>query len=115
MKRRLCVIAELGSIVGIAGIALAQGPEQLLGALVLTGVFLGCLPTMVYALGQYHAGPRDAAGWIGVQNAIGSLSGIIGPIVTGMIVDATGSFSGAFAFAGLVCAVGAAVFAVALP
>ena len=115
VRRWLCVIAELGSIVGIAGIALAHGPAQLLGALMLTGVFLGCLPTMVYALGQYHAGPRDAAGWIGVQNAIGSVSGIIGPVVTGMIVDATGSFTGAFAFAGLVCAVGAAVFALALP
>jgi len=115
VKRWLCVVAELGSVVGIAAIALAGGPGQLLAALIVTGVFLGCLPTMVYALGQIHAGPRDAAGWIGVQNAIGSLSGIIGPVVTGVIVDATGSFSGAFAFAGLVSAVGAAVFAFAMP
>jgi cyanate permease len=70
---------------------------------------------MVYALGQIHAGPRDAAGWIGVQNAIGSVSGIIGPVVTGMIVDATGSFSGAFAFAGLVSLLGAVAFATAVP
>jgi MFS family permease len=114
VKRRLCVIAELGSVAGIAAIALASGPTQLLVALIGTGVFLGCLPTMVYALGQIHAGPRDAAGWIGVQNAIGSVSGIVGPVVTGVIVDATGSFAGAFAFAGLVSAVGAAVFAFAL-
>ncbi len=115
VKRRLCVVAELGSVAGIAAIALAHGPAQLFGALIATGLFLGCLPTMVYALGQIHAGPRDAAGWIGVQNAIGSLSGIIGPVVTGIIVDATGSFSGAFAFAGLVSAVGAVVFATAVP
>jgi len=115
VKRWLCVVAELGSVLGIAGIALAHGPAQLLFALMATGLFLGCLPTMVYALGQFHAGPRDAAGWIGVQNAIGSLSGIIGPIVTGVIVDATGSFTGAFAFAGLVCVAGAAVFAFAFP
>ena len=115
VQRWLCVVAELGSVMGIAGIALAHGPGQLLAALMLTGLFLGCLPTMVYALGQFHAGPRDAAGWIGVQNAIGSLSGIIGPIVTGVIVDATGSFSWAFAFAGLVSAAGAVVFATALP
>jgi len=115
VKRWLCVVAELGSVLGIAGIALAHGPAQLLFALMVTGLFLGCLPTMVYALGQFHAGPRDAAGWIGVQNAIGSLSGIIGPIVTGVIVDATGSFGWAFAFAGLVSAVGAVVFATALP
>ncbi len=114
VKRWLCVVAELGSVVGITSIALA-GPGQLLGALILTGLFLGCLPTMVYALGQVHAGPRDAAGWIGVQNAIGSLSGIIGPVVTGLIVDATGSFAGAFGFAAAVSAVGALVFAVALP
>jgi MFS family permease len=115
VKRWLCVVAELGSVIGIAAIALAHGPAQLLAALIVTGLFLGCLPTMVYALGQIHAGARDAAGWIGVQNAIGSLSGIIGPVVTGVIVDMTGSFTGAFAFAGLVSAVGAVVFATALP
>jgi MFS family permease len=115
VKRWLCVVAELGSVAGIAAIALAHGPAQLLAALIVTGLFLGCLPTMVYALGQIHAGARDAAGWIGVQNAIGSLSGIIGPVVTGVIVDMTGSFTGAFAFAGLVSAVGAVVFATALP
>jgi len=115
VKRWLSVVAELGSIAGIAGIALAPGPGALLAALIVTGVFLGCLPTMVFALGQIHAGARDAAGWIGVQSGIGSLSGVIGPIVTGMIVDMTGSFSGAFAFAGLVCAAGAAVFAFVVP
>ncbi|KUR76051.1 MFS transporter [Novosphingobium sp. FSW06-99] len=115
VKRWLCVVAELGSVAGIAAIALAHGPALLFVALIVTGVFLGCLPTMVYALGQFHAGARDAAGWIGVQNAIGSVSGIIGPIVTGLIVDATGSFSGAFAFAAVVSAAGAAVFAFAVP
>jgi MFS family permease len=115
VKRWLCVVAEVGSVAGIAAIGLAQGHGQLLAALIVTGLFLGCLPTMVYALGQVHAGPRDAAGWIGVQNAIGSLSGIIGPVVTGVIVDATGGFGGAFGFAALVSAVGALVFAFALP
>ena len=111
----MCVLAELGSIAGIAGIALAAEPGQLLAALIGTGVFLGCLPTMVFGLGQIHAGARDTGGWIGVQSGIGSLSGVVGPIVTGMIVDMTGSFSGAFAFAGLVCAAGAAVFAFVVP
>ncbi|EGD60270.1 major facilitator transporter [Novosphingobium nitrogenifigens DSM 19370] len=115
VKRRLCVVAELGSVAGIAGVALAQGTTGLCAALLVTGLFLGCLPTMVYALGQLHAGPRDAAGWVGVQNAIGSVSGIVGPVVTGAIVDATGSFNGAFAFAAAVSAAGAAMFAWGLP
>lgn len=115
VKRWLCVVAELGSVVGITAIALAQGPQGLLAALLVTGVFMGCLPTMVFALGQGYARPHEVAGWIGVQNAIGSLSGVIGPLVTGVIVDMTGSFSGAFGFAALVSAAGAAVFAVALP
>ena len=115
VQRGLATIAQLGSIAGISGIALATGPGALLAALVVTGVFLGCLPTMVYALGQGYAGARGVAGWIGVQNAIGSVSGIIGPVVTGMIVDATGSFAGAFAFAAAISAVGAAMFAFALP
>ncbi|MFX8899253.1 hypothetical protein ABTN01_19110, partial [Acinetobacter baumannii] len=90
------VIGLAGSAVTVVAVALVPPNGALLLALLASGVFLGCLPTMVYALGQYYAGPERAARWIGVQNAVGSVSGIAGPIVTGMIVDVTGGFAGAF-------------------
>ena len=41
----------------------------------------------LYAVAQMFAGPRAAGTWIGVQNALGNISGIFGPIVTGMLID----------------------------
>ena len=41
-----------------------------------------------------------------VQNAIGGLSGLIGPIITGLIVDRTGSFNAAFLVAAAVALIG---------
>ncbi|WP_408587358.1 MFS transporter [Novosphingobium sp.] len=115
VRRGLSVVGLVGSVLAIGAIAMATGPGWLLAALLVTGVFLGCLPTMVYAIGQLYAGPARAASWIGIQNAIGSLSGIIGPVVTGLIVDLTGGFGGAFAFCAAVSALGAVLFAFALP
>nr|MBA2814787.1 D-mannonate oxidoreductase [Candidatus Pantoea persica] len=43
----------------------------------------------------------------GFIHLVGSLSGIIGPIVTGFIVQHTGKFDSAFVLAGAVAAIGA--------
>ena len=54
------------------------------------GIATGALALNTYAVAQMFAGPRAAGTWIGVQNAIGNLSGILGPIATGIIVDSAG-------------------------
>jgi cyanate permease len=41
-----------------------------------------------------------------VQNAFGNIAGIVGPVITGIIVDRTGSFLYAFIVAAAVCAAG---------
>lgn len=115
VRRGLSVVGLIGSALAVVALALAPTQGWLLAALLVTGVFLGCLPTMVYAIGQLYAGPDRAASWIGIQNAIGSLSGIIGPVVTGVIVDVTGGFGGAFAFCAAISVLGAVLFAFALP
>jgi MFS family permease len=61
----------------------------------------------LFAIGQSLAGPRGAGKWIGIQNAIGNTSGIVGPVVTGWIVDVTGHFTLAFLAAGALALVGA--------
>ena len=115
VRRGFSVAGQIGLAVGIAGIALAPGQGALLGWLVFTGIAMGPGPTMAYAIGQIFAGERLAGSWIGWQNAIGSLSGVIGPLVTGAIVDLTGGFGGAFAFAAAVSLLGAALFQWVLP
>jgi hypothetical protein len=53
------------------------------------------------------AGPRAAGSWIGFQNALGNLSGIIGPIVTGLLIDHLGGYGLAFIVAAAVTGFGA--------
>lgn len=115
VRRRFAVLGQIGMVVGVLGIAYAASPAAVLGWLLLTGAAMGIGPTMVFALGQIYAGPRLAGRWIGWQTGIASISGIVGPIVTGAIVDATGSYVGAFLFVAGVSAVGALLFQFALP
>ncbi|WP_421851621.1 MFS transporter [Novosphingobium sp.] len=115
VRRRFAVLGQIGMVIGVLGIAYAASPAAVLGWLLLTGAAMGIGPTMVFALGQIYAGPRLAGSWIGWQTGIASISGIIGPIVTGAIVDATGSYVGAFLFVAGVSAVGALLFQFALP
>jgi MFS family permease len=115
VRRRFAILGQIGLVVGVLGIAYAASPAAVLGWLLLTGAAMGIGPTMVFALGQIYAGPRMAGSWIGWQTGIASISGIVGPIVTGEIVDATGSYVGAFLFVAGVSAVGALLFLFALP
>lgn len=115
VRRWILVATQVGLVIGISGLAFAISPAAVLGWLLFTGIAMGCGPVMVYAMSQMYAGPRLAGSWVGVQNALASLSGILGPVVTGMIVDASGSYFGAFVFAAAVSGAGALLFAFALP
>jgi cyanate permease len=51
----------------------------------------------VFAYAQTLAGPQAAGKWTGLQNGFGNFAGLIGPILTGFVVDKTGSFLAPFA------------------
>ena len=88
-----------------AAAALTSGvPSTVL--LIASGFTVGISGTMVFTIGQTLAGPRAGARWMGVQNMCGNLSGIAAPIVTGLVVDWSGSFAGAFLVASALSAVG---------
>jgi len=65
------------------------------------------------AVAQIFAGPRAAGSWVGVQNAFGNVSGIVGPIITGLIVDYLGGY--AYAFAAALGALGALLWWALIP
>jgi MFS family permease len=103
-KGMLCT----GVMVGI-GCMLACGlgsPPVAIAGLLAYSIAHGLTSFNTFATGQTLAGPRAAGKWMGVQNAIANTSGIIAPVVSGLIVDATGSFSLAFLAAAGVLAVG---------
>ena len=64
-------------------------------------VLMGASSPGVYAMSQILAGPRASGRWVGIQNSVGNMSGIISPWLTGFIVDRTGHFTLAF----IACAV----------
>lgn len=78
-------------------------PTLALVGLFVVGMAFGAVGPHIYATAQTLAGPEAAGKWIGVQNGLGNFAGILGPVVTGMIVDRTGGFGAAFALtAGIV-------------
>jgi nitrate/nitrite transporter NarK len=60
----------------------------------------------VYAMCQILSGPRASGRWVGIQNSLGNLPGIIAPAVTGFIIQSTGHFTYAFLVAAAVSLLG---------
>jgi len=88
-----------------AAAALTTGAASTI-LLIASGFTVGISGTMVFTIGQTLAGPRAGGRWMGFQNMIGNFSGIAAPIITGMVVDWSGSFAGAFFVASALSAVG---------
>lgn len=107
LRRWLMIAGQLAMGAAIAGIAVADRYAMLAVCLVLAGFGVGLIATNLFAIGQIFAGSRAAGSWIGVQNAIGNISGIVGPIVTGLIVDYLGGYAYAFATAAALSIMGA--------
>ena len=76
--------------------------------LLLFSLSPGLMVFSTMSTGQTLAGPRAAGKWIGLQNGIGGLSGVVGPLLTGVLLDATGDYRVAFLFAAAVAACGMA-------
>jgi len=78
--------------------------------LLMSSVAMGLAGCNIYAVAQTLAGPRAAGKWVAIQNAIGNLAGILGPIVTGALIDWTGQYRVAFLVAGVIALSGAAAW-----
>ena len=95
---------------GVAACLLASaigGPRVSLFALFLTPVFFGVGTPTLYAAGQTLAGKKASGQWIALQNGFANIAGIVGPLLTGYVVDATKGFALAFAIAAAVSLTGA--------
>jgi MFS family permease len=114
IRRWMMVGSQFGAAIAIFGIGASSSVTALALWLCLAGAASASLSLNLYAVAQMFAGPRAAGTWIGVQNAIGNLSGIFGPIVTGIIIDRAG-YGSAFHLAAGVAAFGALWWAFAVP
>ncbi|MES2147939.1 MAG: MFS transporter [Pseudomonadota bacterium] len=102
-RRSSMVIGNLvmgGAIIALIG---ARTPLAIGGLLMLFGAATATGGINLYAIAQIFAGPRATGSFIGIQNGVGNIPGIVGPIITGMIIDWTGLYDNAFLLTAAVC------------
>jgi ACS family sodium-dependent inorganic phosphate cotransporter len=107
-------IMQCGGLVASAAFLLAahgaHSPTTalilLIGALAALG-FIWC----GFAAAILDIAPRHSGLLVGYSNTVGQIPGIIGVIVTGWLVDITGTYAAAFILAAAISVVGAIVFA----
>ena len=114
MRRWMLVVGQLLMAGCILGIGASQDMIMTGILLCLAGVASASLSMNLYSVAQMFSGPRAAGTWIGIQNALGNISGILGPVITGIIIDRSG-YGDAFTLAGAVAAFGAIWWLIAVP
>jgi ACS family D-galactonate transporter-like MFS transporter len=101
-----------GGGLGLAGVFLglsvAGGAIPGIVMLLLAVIFFGVSCSNVWAITQTLAGPVAAGRWTGFQNFIGNLAGVVGPTLTGFVLDRTGHFYWPFAITTAVALAGTA-------
>ncbi|WP_164156694.1 MFS transporter [Sandarakinorhabdus rubra] len=80
----------------------------------ITGFGYGPVPNLLFVMGQTMAGPASAGRWVGAQTSLGNLAGVIGPVITGIIVDAAG-YQPAFWLTAAIVILGTLQFAILVP
>jgi len=83
------------------------GPASYFWWLLLAGFGSGMGGSGTFAFSQTLAGPQATGRWSGMQNGFGNLAGILGPALTGYMVDWTGNFQAAFAITAAISLAGA--------
>jgi MFS family permease len=92
--------------VALALVAVTEG-YVFVAMLALTGMFLGISGCHSWAIPQCLAGPHMVGRWTGLQNFVGNLGGAVSPLLTGFLLDRTGSFHIPFFITAVVAWVGA--------
>jgi MFS family permease len=114
IRRWMLAGGQLAAGVAIIGIFAAHDLVTVAMLLCVAGVATGSLSLNLYAVAQMFAGPRASGTWVGIQNAVGNTSGIVGPVISGILIDRAG-YGGAFALTAAVTAFGAIWWALGVP
>jgi MFS family permease len=111
-----CSVRKWSMAIGfvIAAMALlafaAADTATYLPCLACVSIGSGIASSGPYAMGQTLAGPHLAGRWVGLQNCFANIAGVVGPALTGFLVDRTGSFAAALTLAAGVALMGAAAW-----
>jgi sugar phosphate permease len=103
------------SAVAILGIGFSTSHSGIFGWLIVSALFSGIGGSNCYAISQIYAGPEASGTWVGVMNGVGNTSGIIGPIIAGLLIQNTGSYMAAFIVSAAIVGLGGIWWIAALP
>ncbi|MCL6739575.1 MFS transporter [Sphingomonas sp. RB56-2] len=115
VRRTLMVGGNVMMAVSILALMQAEDAATIGLWLVIFGAAAATGGVNLYAIAQIFAGPRASGTFIGIQNGLGNVPGIIMPIVTGLIIDWTGSYDNAFKLTAAVCAAAALWWLIGVP
>jgi MFS transporter, ACS family, D-galactonate transporter len=110
--------ALIVSAAGVGACLLGSGSAPLGAAaalLVAAGVMDGMNAPSVCSLVQRFAGPLATGRWMGVQNAVSNVAGIVAPVAAGYLVEATGHYTAALYMAGVIALIGMFAWVVIVP
>jgi MFS transporter, ACS family, D-galactonate transporter len=86
----------------------AAAPASLLVVLLLlAGASMGMTSSNLFAVSQTLAGPHAAGRWMGIENFVANLAGVVAPALTGFLLGRTGHFYWAFLITAAVAGLGA--------
>jgi len=105
VRKTLLVGSHLGFAASLAGAAAGDATISI-ACLFAAAVAFGFNTPSLLAVGQALAGPRAGGKWMGFQNGIGNVAGIIGPVITGLTIDMTGGYAAAFLIAAAMSVLG---------
>jgi predicted MFS family arabinose efflux permease len=109
VRKAAQVLANIIKASAIVATAMASSEAAMIFWLAVAAAMMGVTNSQNFAVAQLFAGPRAAGRWVGIQNFGGNCAGILGPVITGLIVDASDSYTVAFVVAGAIT-LGAALF-----
>ncbi len=92
-------IGALGAAIGLIGCGFSESNLGSAAWLVFACSAGGILGANTYVIAQTMAGPAATGRWIGIQNTLANVAGIIAPSLTGILVERTGTFYSVFAVA----------------
>lgn len=108
--RKTALLVGFGGLTLCLSLCAFSGHVGSLLAMAGCGAFLGVKAAGVYSCVQTLGGPSASARWMGVQNTCANIAGITAPLITGVVVDRTGSFVPAFVIAAMLAAIGMVAF-----
>ena len=98
VRKATCAVGAAIAAISMIGVGYSGNNASAIW-LMFAGIGCGFLGINTFVVAQTMAGPVATGRWVGVQNTLANIAGIIAPSLTGILVDRTGGFHVPFAIA----------------